>query len=320
MTLHAAWRSPTGQQNAIALHALYPGGFAAIAEFDRIGHLLLHRAGSAAAASGLEAVVGVALLRRAVTLFAGLRTLFEASAIDSAKAIVRAHFELYLTYRCLAYGDLTHLLLDSPTTAEEREPRAARYYVAAERRALRSRALILQPGSPFPPNSEAERPALAAEVDSEILRLKATYPDEWSYFGDVDAATVVKRVGGRDEPPWFAREFSTRRVRSIQALAEAYDYGWEYEFLYDAWSALVHARGIRQDVTVGDGEMLVHHPQDPRWFQLLAYDSLSWHGMLLITAAKWHAPVMVAELQRLHTRHGSDIAQLKPRDFPSLLS
>ena len=51
MTLHSAWRSPTGQQNAVALQQLYPGGFAAIAEFDRIGHLLLHRAGSAAAAS-----------------------------------------------------------------------------------------------------------------------------------------------------------------------------------------------------------------------------------------------------------------------------
>lgn len=320
MTLQAAWRSPTGQDNAIALGQLYPGGFAAIAEFDRIGHLLLHRAGLAAEASGLEAVVGVALLRRAVALFTGLRTLFDASAIDPAKALVRAHFELYLTYRCLAYGDLAHLHLDSPTTAAEREPRAARYYVAAERRTLRSRALILQPGSPFPPNSESERPAMAAELDSEIQRLRTTFPNEWSYFGDVDAAGLVKRVGGREEPPWFAKEFEPRRVWSIRALAESYDYGWEYEFLYDAWSALVHARGIRQDVTVGDGEVLVHHPHDPQWFQSLAYWSLGWHGMLLMTAAKWHAPIMVPDLQRLHTRHRSDIDQLQPRDFPSLLA
>ena len=158
------------------------------------------------------------------------------------------------------------------------------------------------------------------ELESELQRLKAEYPNEWGYFGDVDASSIIKHVGSRAERAWFAKEFEPLKVNSIQALASAYDYAWEYEFLYDTWSALVHARGVRQDLTIEDGAAQVHHPHDPRWFQALAYWSLGWHGMLLMTAAKWHAPGMIADLQQLHTRHEHDIAQLRPDDFPSLLS
>ena len=43
------------------------------------------------------------------------------------------------------------------------------------------------------------------------------------------------------------------------------------EILYDAMSALVHPRGIRQDVTPDGGVLEVHHPHDPTWFQYLAW-------------------------------------------------
>src|SRR5690242_12183251 len=71
------WQSPVGLRNALGLRTLYSPGFDAIAEYDRIGHLLLHRAGQASPITGVEGIVGIALLRRAVTLFAGVRALFE---------------------------------------------------------------------------------------------------------------------------------------------------------------------------------------------------------------------------------------------------
>jgi hypothetical protein len=315
----ASWRSKTGDENAIGLRTTYHDGFAAMAEYDRIGHLLLYRAGETAPIASIDGIVGVALLRRAVTLFLGVRGLLEASLIDPAKPLARAYFELWLNYRCLAYGPAEPIALETPTVSEERGPRATRYYVAAQRRALRSRALILLPGSRFPPRTGEEADALRKELIDEIGRLKTTFPAAWDYFGDVTEASVIKHVGGRDELPWYAAEFLPDRVGSIGRLAEAFGYEWEYEFLYDAFSAMTHTRGVASDVTAVDGHLEVHHPHSPDWFETIAWLVMGWHGMLLMTAAKWLAPGMISDLQQLHTRHRDGIASLQPRDVPALL-
>ena len=116
------WRSTDGQQNALALHAKYGAGLYAIGEYDRIGHLLLFRAGKRPPATRIEEIVGIAVLRRAVTLFAGIRALLESSLPDVAKAPARAYFELWLNHQCLAYGNTRPVSLESPTIAAEREP------------------------------------------------------------------------------------------------------------------------------------------------------------------------------------------------------
>src|SRR5258708_6050931 len=95
------WKSPDGQTNAMALRASFVAGFAAIAEYDRIGHLLLHRASRIDHVEGIEIIVGIATLRRAVTVFAGIRELLAHSLADPAKALARAYFELWLQHRCL---------------------------------------------------------------------------------------------------------------------------------------------------------------------------------------------------------------------------
>ena len=70
MTDIGNWRSAGGDQNSTALRTQYFDGFKAISELDRLSHLALHRAGSRKSPASLEQVVGIALLRRSVTVFA----------------------------------------------------------------------------------------------------------------------------------------------------------------------------------------------------------------------------------------------------------
>jgi hypothetical protein len=313
------WRSPGGEENAAALKVQFAAGFEAISEIDRIGHLLLFRASQNAVITQIDPMVGIALLRRAVTVFNGLRTLFEASAVDSGKALARVLFELSLHYRCLAYGAMHPTSLETPTHAEERERRARRYFVAAERRGLRARAVFLDPKWTTPPDAD-ERDALRAELVSEINRLRTEFADEWVYFGDLTEATVLRRVGSRDEPQWFSDEFAPRKVNSIGQLAAAFAQEHEYDILYDAMSALVHPRGIRQDVTPGGSVLEVHHPHDPSWFQYLAWMSVHWQLLLLMTAAKCYAQRMIPQIQSLHLRLAASIRTLEPKDLPRLIT
>lgn len=133
-------------------------------------------------------------------------------------------------------------------------------------------------------------------------------------------AGVVQHVGGRKELPWYSADFPGRDVTTLAALATAFAERWQYEFLYDAFSALVHSRGIGQDLTIEGNVVSVHHPHDPIWFQIIAYFMMGWHGMLLMTAAKWHSPEMITQLQALHTKHRAAIDSLKPTSIPSMLS
>jgi hypothetical protein len=308
----ANWRSPDGDANAVALRAAYPAVFQALAEYDRIGHLTLHRATGGGPKETIEAIVGVALLRRGVTIFAGIRQLLESSLADPAVVLLRTYFELWLQYRCLAYGTLDPISLETPTTAEDREPRAARFYVASARRGLRSRALIVGPEARHEPDSPDGAQRLLDELRAEIDRLKSSFPTEWAYFGDLDDTALVRRIAGRQEPAWFADLIQPNPSNSIEALAAVLGSRWEYDFLYDAWSAFAHGRGISKDLTPGNGSMEVHHPHRPTWFTMVAFLALSWHGLLLMTAAKWLTPVMVAQLQEVFGTHRGAIFALEP--------
>jgi len=314
------WRSPQGVDNALALRSHYHEAFTAIAEFDRIGHALLFRQSHAITGQTVEELVGLATLRRAVTIFTGLRTLFENSLADPARALARAYFELFLNYRCLAYGNRPRFTVDTPTSSAEREPRARRYYVAAERRGMHSRALILAPNAFYPLRSEEDRPKLEEELAHEIDRVRSDYPEEWKFFGDITPQTVLKHVGGRKEPQWFKAEWPDGSVTTVAGLATAFGHKWEYDFLYDVFSALVHSRGIKQDLTIEDNTVSVHHPHTDEWFQMLAYFTLSWHVLVLLTAAKWNVPDMIPQVQDLYTRHKKDWEALQPTEPPRMLT
>lgn len=314
------WRSPNGVTNALWLRSNYHRAFSAIAEFDRIGHAMLLRASNAITGETVEELVGLAVVRRGVTIFTALRTLFESALPDPARALARAYFELWMNYRCLAYGSRAAITLETPTSATEREPRARRYYVAAERRGLHSRALMLAPDAKYPIRSADDRKALEDELSDEIERVRRDYSAEWQYFGDVTPATLLKHVGSRAEPQWFKGEWQHKRVNSVATLAAAFGYKWEYDFLYDIFSALVHSRGIKQDITIQGNTVEVHHPHDPEWFPLLAYFTTTWHMMFLMTAAKWNVPEMIPQIQQLHSRHKNDVDPLRPGDPPRMLT
>lgn len=268
------WQSPDGVNNALVLRAHYAAGFGAIAEYDRIGHLLLHRAGLGEPASTVEAIVGLAMLRRAVTLFTGIRMLLEHSLPDVAKAPARAYFELWLQHQCLAYGSTQPVTLETPTTSSAREPRARLYHVAAERWGLKARATVLLGIEGDEPGGEHGRTALERETAGIIGQLRKDFRAEWDYFGDVtDASLLITRK----EPEWFAAEFTTSKVSSMRQLATASGHGREYDMLYDAFSALMHSRGTGHDVTIENKTVTVHHPHDPEWFQTIAW--LPWDGI-----------------------------------------
>lgn len=179
--------------------------------------------------------------------------------------------------------------------------------------------MLLDPKWPTPP-VPSERDALQTELVSEINRLRTEFPEEWLYFGDLTDSTVLRRVGGRDEPQWFSVDFAPKKVKSIGQLAAAFAQEHEYEILYDAMSALVHPRGIRQDVSPEGSVLEVHHPHDPTWFQYLAWLSVHWQLLLLMTAAKCYAQGMIPQLQALHRRLAPHIQSLEPREVPRLLS
>lgn len=305
-----AWKSPIGTQNSAALRELHPGAFDAIAELDRLGHMLLDRVTGGESAEGIDWLVGAALLRRAVANFAGLRALAEASSIDPAKAIARAHFELWLHYKCFVYGDEKYPSPTTPIDRAERKIRASRYYVAAQRRGLRSRALVLAPDSKYPPKAAEARALLERELHEEYVRLRTEFRAEWKFFGDVALERIIKHVGGRDEPPWYSGSFANTKIRNIRDLAHYYEMHWEYDFVYDALSSQLHPRGLSGDLTLGSNDVAIHHPANPDWFTFIAFWTTAWHQMLLIAAARVLVPAAVAELLAFDVNHGASLRGL----------
>src|SRR6266568_2835093 len=73
------WHSPGGVENAIGVRVAFADVLFAMSELDRYGHRLMMRVMGAAFADITDFEVGLALLRRSVTIFTGLRTLVEAS-------------------------------------------------------------------------------------------------------------------------------------------------------------------------------------------------------------------------------------------------
>jgi hypothetical protein len=130
------WRSPDHHKNSMALQADFPGAFTAMSELDALGHRLLKRAADDALITGSDAMVGISMLRRAVTLFVGLRHLLEAAAVEPAKLVARAQFETLLAFRYLVHGGRRRVTLHTPSSARARETRAKYFYVAAERREI----------------------------------------------------------------------------------------------------------------------------------------------------------------------------------------
>src|SRR5262249_22240584 len=108
------WRSIDGQNNALGLQAQYTDAFHAIGEIDMLSHRLLTRITANTTIDKIDTLVGVAIMRRLVTQFVGIRHLFEASVIDQAKLGVRAQFEALLAVRYLMFGGRSKVDFHTP--------------------------------------------------------------------------------------------------------------------------------------------------------------------------------------------------------------
>jgi len=95
--------------------------------------------GGAPSAHPFDFLAGSAILRRSVTIFAGVRHLLEGSLVEPAKLLARAQFETLLAGRYLVHGGRGHYTPAILTSARQREVRARYFYVAAERRDVYAR-------------------------------------------------------------------------------------------------------------------------------------------------------------------------------------
>src|SRR2546426_1247864 len=245
------WRSPDGQANSNALQANFAPAFAAIAEIDALGHRLLTRMSVNVKIEKIDQLVGVAIMRRLVTQFVGIRHLLEASVVEPAKLGVRAQFESLLAVRYLSFGGRRRVSFHSASDARRREGRARYFFVGAERRDIYARQVLLDNAWRFG-SRPAQRRKLKREIRSSIAHLDRLFPAQQAKLGPLRC--LAKKKSQRrnwDDRTWFSFGFRCQAVNSIRALTRKLGYGWEYDVLYAAFSGLTHPAGINHDVKVG---------------------------------------------------------------------
>jgi hypothetical protein len=307
------WISPVGEHNALALRAQHGDAFTAIAEADRLGHLLLKRASDSVPMDPNEPeewLTGIALLRRAVSTFSGTRALLLAAAVDPAKALARAHFETWLHFRVLVHGPARDVSFDTPLDDSSRPRRGRQYHVASVRRGLRARALLLASDSPFRNDDPVKRDQLHQELVTELSRVRRDYPDEWKLFGDLTEGALLEKTSINREREWYSLCFAPQKVGTVRQLAYAFGYHWEYDIIYDSLSSRLHPRGWSHDLTIEDDGVAVHHPHNPESFGLVSFLSTTWHAQLMMAAARAYAPAMIESLQAFHVRNAPALRAL----------
>jgi hypothetical protein len=290
------WRSPEGRDNALALQATFPAAFEAMAELDALGHRMLARV-SGTKITGIDRLVGVAMMRRAVTLFVGVRHLFEASAIEPAKLVLRASFETLLAFRYLVHGGKSTVDLFTPSDQRKREARARYFFVAAERQLVYSRQSLLDGRWGGRKVSGKERKRLKAEVQVEVARLQRQFPAQTNSFGVYRCYLPNKKRRYYDARDWYSFGFKGGKVNNIRALAARFKWLGEYELLYASFSGMMHPRGISHDAKITDQGYEIYHPYFAEAFELLVYWACSWQMLILAAAMQAYSPESLPDEQ-----------------------
>ena len=131
------------------------------------------------------------------------------------------------------------------------------------------------------------RRALAAEVQSEIARLRRHYPVQDRQFGPL---RCFPQSGGKpryyDSREWYSFGFRKGNVNTVKAIATQFGFTKMYFLIYNPLSDLGHARGIDHDVTLGEREMRIHSPYSPEAFAFVVYWACTWQMLALACAAK----------------------------------
>lgn len=309
------WRSAEGQANALGLRANYVEVFWAVGELDALGHRLLARISSNTKIDSIDQLVGVAIMRRLVTQFVGIRHLLEASVVEQAKLGIRAQFESLLAVHYLIFGGRRHLTFHSATHDAKRESRARYFFVAAERRDIYARQVLLDNMSRFGSRPNARR-KLKREILSAIVSLDKRFPIQQARFGllrCLDKKKANRRYN--DVRTWFSFGFPSKnkkkQVNSIGALAGRLGYGWEYGILYAAFSGLTHPSGIKHDCKIEGNTLELFHPYMAEAFEFLCVWSLRWQILMCMWMAKSYDPTSVPDVEDIYKKTRPAIGALK---------
>lgn len=307
------WRSTEGLDNAHALQANFSEVFGAIGEIDALGHRLLTRMSVNARITNIDQLVGIAIMRRLVTQFVGIRHLLEGSVIEQAKLGVRAQFESLLAVRYLVFGGRRQVSFDSPTDARRRESRARYFFVAADRRDIYARQVLLDNAWRFG-SRPAQRRSLKREIRRSIEHLDKRFPAQQSQFGPLRCLARKKSQRRNwDDRVWFSFGFRGRLVNTIARLARRLGYGWEYDVLYAAFSGLTHPSGIGHDIKVDGGVAEVFHPYMADAFEFLSLWSLGWQLQMCMWMAKSYEPSSISDVQSVFQKTRLSINSLDPK-------
>lgn len=305
------WRSPVGSGNAEILRVNHAEVFSAIAEIDALGNRLFKRA-SDTKIEKVNHLVGLSLLRRILTIFVGVRHLFEASAIEASKLVIRSQFETLLAIRYLVHGgrrDITPLL---PSSERAREVRARYYMTAASRTEIYRRQAVLDGRFRSKVAEPSDRLGLQDEIASEIKKLDKKFKAQNFRFGALACYPPKgKKPQYHDRKKWYSFGFRKKETNTVKQLATRFGWADMYSFTYDLFSSLSHPSGYGHDLEIEDGRVELYSPYMAEAFELLAFFSCGWQCNALILLAKAYNPSTVSDAQAVYVRVQQAINRLK---------
>ena len=309
--IQAPWRSPDCLKNSVALQANFPGVFEAMSDIDALGHRLLKRAADDARITNMDALVGLSMLRRSVTHFIGLRHLLEASAVEPAKLVSRAQFETLLAFRYLVHGGQRKVSLYTPSSSRAREARARYFYVAAERRKIYGSHGALDGRWGVRVRRESRGP-MKEEISNDIARLQRLFPTQTKAFGPYRCHIPGKKPQYFDQAEWYSFGFrGARKVNSVRALAGRFGWLRDYEFLYDAFSGLMHPRGVTHDGAIANGRLEIFTPYLAEAFPILSTFGCRWQLLIFAFAVKAYHPPSLGDAQAVGQKVSGLLAEVQ---------
>lgn len=290
----ARWRSEGADQIVAELEAAAHDVLDAVAELDHLGHRVL----TAAQKAGVESQgqrIALHFLRRAIANYAGVRTLFERSAITPVYVVTRAQFELMLNVKALISGGPDVITADyHPDRAAV--DRRARYYVAWETRAD---WYLLQEML----DTDEIRPERRAQVENGISELRdvltTRFAEEHAAFGPMGFETSARKQY-YDPGSWYTAALPSH-PRKIVKLAEAVGFGHEHDLFYAPLSRYAHGVGSRADVWYEGRGLAVRHPHDSESFPFLCRWSYKWQADMLSMIATYSSRGLIPEIVRTVT-------------------
>jgi hypothetical protein len=250
-----------------------------------------------------------------VTLFTGLRSLYEASAVEPAKLLSRAQYETMLAVRYLVHGGRRRVSLTTPSSSRQREIRARYFRAASIRRAVYKRKGLLDGAWEIYRIERAHRRGIEREIQKLVNTLEKNFPRQHARFGALRC--FRQKPIYFDEREWYSFGFlytGTRKVNTVRALAKRLGYVREYEFLYDAFSALTHPRGTDHDLQIADGRVEIFSPHMAEAFPILCTWTCGWQQISLTLLTKTYLPAALPDVQKVGKR--TEAATILETDLP----